>query len=77
MTPKEKAKELVDKFNDYTVQATKYYANGKMEECKEDAKECALIAANEVIDTLYEHHYDSASGAYEYWTEVKEELEKL
>ena len=77
MTPKEKANELVEKFNDYTVKAIKYYADGKMQECKEDAKECALFAANEVIDTLYEYHYDSASGAYEYWTEVKEELEKL
>ena len=36
-----------------------------------------LRCTNEVIDTLYEYHYDSASGAYEYWTEVKEELEKL
>ena len=77
MTPKEKAKELIDKFNDYTVKAIKYYADGKMQECKEDAKECALLATNEVIDTLYEYHYDSASGAYEYWTEVKQELENL
>jgi hypothetical protein len=77
MTPKEKALELVDNFNEYTVKAIKYYANGKMDECKEDAKECALIAAREIVDTLYEYHYDSASGAYEYWTEVKEELEAL
>jgi len=77
MTPKEKAEELVNKFNEYTVKAIKYYANGKIKECKEDAKECALIATQEVIDTLYEYHYDSASGAFEYWTEVKEELEKL
>jgi hypothetical protein len=77
MTTKEKAIELINKFNEYTVKAIKYYANGKINECKEDAKECALIATQEIIDTLYEYHYDSASGAFEYWTEVKEELEKL
>ena len=70
MTPKEKAKELVNKYycgNDLLYEDLTWI----------QAKECALIAANEVIDTLYEYHYDSASGAYEYWTAVKEELEKL
>jgi hypothetical protein len=77
MTAKEKALELIDKFNEYTVKAMKYHANGKIDECKEDAKECALIAAREIVDTLYEYHYDSASGAYEFWTEVEAELELL
>jgi len=74
MTPKEKAKELINKFQ-HPPSAFEHT------ECDclhiDIAKECALIAVNEVIDTLYEYHYDSASGAYEFWTEVKEELEKL
>ena len=72
MTPKEKAKELVDKYWIYLRAGLLYD-----EEAKDDAKHCALIAVDEIIDTLYEYHYDSASGAYEYWTEVKEQLEKL
>jgi hypothetical protein len=74
MTPKEKARELIGKFQ-HPPSALEHT------ECDclhiDIAKECALIATNEVIDTLYEYHYDSASGAYEFWTEVKEELEKL
>ena len=41
------------------------------------AKRCAMIAANAVIDTLYEHHYDSQSGAYEFWTKVKRAIKDL
>jgi len=77
MTPKEKAKELVDKFQDIDIESNdSIEGNYYMSMSKIDAKDCALLATNEVIDTLYEYHYDSASGAYEFWTEVKEELEK-
>jgi hypothetical protein len=75
MTPKEKAEELVNKFNEYTVKAIKYYANGKIKECKEDAKECALIAVeylweeSEYADSYYQRGF--------YWQEVKKEIEKL
>lgn len=72
MTPKEKAKELVNKYF-HVIPAQ--FNEWKIEYIS--AKKCAIIAINEIIDTLYEYHYDSASGAYEYWTEVKEELEKL
>lgn len=41
------------------------------------AKRCALIAADRVIDTLYEFHYDSQSGAYEFWTKVKRAIKDL
>lgn len=76
MTPKQKAIDLVDKFNDYTVKAIKYYADGKMEECKEDAKECALIAIKELIEQ--ENRYNNGSFyPSKYWAEVKKEIEKL
>ena len=76
MTPKQKAIDLVDKFNDYTVKAIKYYADGKMKECKEDAKECALIAVEELIEQ--QNRYNNGSFyPSKYWTEVKEEIEKL
>ena len=41
------------------------------------AKRCALIATDRVIDTLYEYHYDSQSGAYEFWTKVKRAIKDL
>jgi hypothetical protein len=54
MTPKEKAKELVDKmFDKYT------------------AKECALIAIDELIKNS---HSDKRT---EYWENVKFEIRKL
>jgi hypothetical protein len=77
MTPKEKAEELFDKywFPHYTWENDAYQVDEKL--TYEVRKRFALESTQEVIDTLYEYHYDSASGAYEYWTEVKEQLEKL
>jgi hypothetical protein len=54
MTPKEKAKELVDKF----YNEVKYY---------EEAKQCALITVDEVINYCHAEHI-------EYWQEVKQEI---
>jgi hypothetical protein len=48
-----------------------------MDEVKQVAKQCSLLSINEILGTLYDYHYDSGSGAYEYWTEVNQELEKL
>jgi hypothetical protein len=41
------------------------------------AKRCAMIATERIIDTLYEYHYDSQSGAYEFWTKVKRAIKDL
>lgn len=41
------------------------------------AKNCAITAVNIVLETLYEYHYDSQSGAYEHWQEVYTEIELL
>jgi hypothetical protein len=57
MTPREKAVELVHKFG----MENQYY---------ERAKQCALIAVDEIIYAV-EGKYD------QYWIEVKQELEKL
>ena len=69
MTPKEKSKELIDKF---TFQ------------CKEcdynwNAKQCALIAANEII-LANPHSNPFNTNVYstlDYWQEVKQEIQKL
>ena len=63
MTPKEKAEELI--------------VNYKMQIIKlnyDEAKQCAIIAVNEVIDTLYYNRLDSGVT---YWEEVKQEIENL
>ena len=71
MTPKEKAKELFDKYlfklslnapkvSDYLV------------------KECALIAVDEIIEEIREFCDDNfINDRLHYWEVVKQELEKL
>jgi len=66
-TPKEKAKSLVDKYWIYLRAGLLYD-----EEAKEDAKHCALIAVDEIINTRM-----SGVEFFYYWQEVKVELEKL
>jgi hypothetical protein len=75
MTPQEKAKYLIS-IN--TLAILSVIGNKlTMYEIKEIAKQCALLSADEVLSTLYDYHYDSGSGAYDYWQEVKQEIEKL
>jgi hypothetical protein len=67
MTPQEKAKDLLDKFREFadgTDSETDRYSP-KVE--KEKAKQCALIAINELI---------KETGA-KYWYDVKQEIELL
>jgi len=61
MTPKEKAKELVNKFY---IQEIKYYENITT------AKQCALIAVDEILNL----DNFSIEGRI-YWQEVKLEIE--
>jgi hypothetical protein len=62
MTPKEKAEELVDIYEDRCPQYIK----------KNTAIWCALIAVDEIIDNL-----PLISDIQDYWQEVKQEIEKL
>ena len=68
MTPEEKAKELYDKYlplvqrwDDYNAVSIK----------KENAKQSALICCNEVLG------YMGADRGYEFWNQVKQQIEKL
>jgi hypothetical protein len=76
MTPKEKAEELVDKFMDYT--GFEINEQNNMSNIF-SAKQCALIAVDEILDTLGGTGvYGYADAAVEhYWKEVKQEIEKL
>jgi hypothetical protein len=82
MTPKEKAKELVKKF----INAKKY-SNSQNAMSEELAKQCALIAVDEIIISclettkLYESNdminSDLSCQPIGYYEEVKQEIELL
>ena len=76
-TPKEKAKELLHKFNKFTVQQLFYDKNGKTREYFGDAKECSLIAVDEILSLskIASLRRDEVYMELEYWIEVKQEIE--
>jgi hypothetical protein len=65
MTPKEKAIELFEKFNKPDTTHYPYVHN---------AQQCALIAVDEIKSLLYDA---DRMIQYDYWYEVKQEIEKL
>ena len=79
MTPKEKALELTEKMAIHHWTDVCDY---------EGAKQCALIAAYETLNMFSEIHKHLVNGdvikgelvetaTYQYWQEVKQEIEKL
>jgi hypothetical protein len=72
MTPKEKAKELVDKMWIYALPN----ANGSWV----NAKQCALIAVDLILNQYNTGMFDFkilSDEEVEYWQEVKQEIKKL
>lgn len=70
MTPKEKAEELVNKFIQYVPAEEEFELDY--------AKQCALIAVDEMIHELTKSVSPSVHGfRHNYWEEVKQEIEKL
>jgi hypothetical protein len=70
MTPKEKAEELVNKYS--------IWCWNEVVCDYEIAKQCALIAVDEMIKTVNMCiPYHNPETFVDYWKEVKQELEKL
>ena len=69
MTPKEKAEELVERYDE-----TLTYL-----ESKSKAKQCALIAVDEIIKSIDFDWMEvqNLESQHRYWQEVKQEIEKL
>ena len=71
MTPKEKSKELFNKY--YQKCADSSYPEYM-------AKDCALIAVDEIMKAIYNEDFDGhlrdEYDAASYWNEVKNEIEK-
>ena len=79
MTPKEKAIELIDKFNNHTVKELVYLKIGKVIEGKTEAKQCALIAVDEILNANpnYPEFKENEGTPIRYWEVVKQEIENL
>lgn len=73
MTPREKAKELVDKFIEHTMDWD--ILDGYVDDILR-AKQCALIAVDEVLKSQ-NNIYGVNNRATKFYLEVKHELEKL
>ena len=68
MTPKEKADELVTKFRRYLPMNLTTML---------DAKNCAIIAVDEIINSVIITDLTVAENQFIYWEEVKQEIEEL
>ena len=74
MTPKEKAKELIDKYKKQLDTATPTLYRPIYQ-----AKQCALIAVDEILNLMIKtFKWDiNYNGNIDYWQEVKTEINKL
>jgi len=65
MTPKEKAIQLVEKFSLVGLQQ------------REEGIACAIIAVDEIFLAIDWHEYEYPNEQFEYWHEVRTEIENL
>ena len=72
MTPKEKAEELVNKFHIEVLDRDGTSAMNEFE-----AKQCALIAVDEIIDAIDWHEYEVPNMQLTFWFKVKQEITEL
>lgn len=65
MTPKEKAKELIDKFTLVGLQQ------------RNEGIQCALIAVDEIMIAIDWHEFETPNEVLNYWNRVKLEIQRL
>ena len=77
MTPQEKAISLVDEYRLILIKSNT--DAGEEILCTLLAKECALVAVDELINCSisYDNYNATWASQVEYWQEVKTEIEKL
>jgi len=73
MEPIDKAKELMNRFNNEHNSELKYYI---IHQSLEESKRCCLILVDELIKSWDKDLYENC-GASEYWQEVKKEIIKM
>lgn len=86
MTPKERAKELIEKFEDVD-DCDKHY-NDRYSPCSHQAKQCAIICVEQILDSfdcninypdrilIGPSDKQTLIGGSEYWEEVLEHLKQ-
>ena len=74
MTPKEKAKELVDRMK---LKVDVIDENNYTAENEYGAIQCALICVDEILKSHYKVLVGVMPKVYDYWQEVKQEINKL
>lgn len=73
MMPRDKARELVNNFMKYSEGGI----DNDIKTIKSNAKKCAIIAVNEIIDILHPNNWNIEKDMYYYWKDVKEEINNL
>jgi hypothetical protein len=74
MTPKEKAKELVESYKYRLLPFITFQTQLTETDLLNKCKQCAKIAADEVINTIMSVYQPETKA---FWFEVKQEIEKL
>jgi hypothetical protein len=74
MESSEKARELFDK---YYLLLTDFSENSSIDSRRRYAKDFAIIAVDEIIDSHYKVLSGVNTSVYEYWQEIKQEIKKL
>jgi hypothetical protein len=87
MSPKQYAEDLIDKMYNTEHCGIEHFPNKRYCDCTEmslyQAKQCALVAVDEVLNVLPQSEYLEDRGEYcenrerLYWKEVKQEIQKL
>ena len=75
MNPKNKANDLVDAYR--IILMNEDTDCGEEILCTVIAKQCALIAVDEILTELKDIDDGQTFIPYDYWNEVKHEIEKL
>ena len=76
MSPKEKAVYLYTMFHQRTSYIEVWYTQELLDKFYSNAKECALIAVDEILNDPFYTTTINLSGIY-FWQEVKKEIEAL
>ena len=80
MTPQEKAQNLVEKYKPYVYPyiGSSYLTGDEFpEEILRNAKICASITVDEILNTIEFSSQADELSKITYWNEVKQEIEKL
>jgi hypothetical protein len=75
MTPKEKAEQLIKRFSKFSWESQQN--EFVKESVLNSAKQCALIAVDEILKQYLEYRGIDLQKSFDYWQQVKTEIEKL